>query len=85
MRKKQVKDSGIERLTQRMVRPRFGLGVMHYTALSAKMVAMAFESMPEEFKLKYQLDIPRKAFEITEHGKGSRVEIVGCYWVINER
>lgn len=85
MRKKQVKDSGIERLTQRMIKPRFGLGVMHYTALSAKMALMAFESMPDEFKLKYQLDIPRRAFEITEHGKGSSVEIVGCYWVINER
>ena len=85
MRKKQAKDSDIDRLTRKMLNPRFGLGMMHYTSLSVKMTEAAFESMPNEFKLKYQLDIPRKAFEITEHGRGSSVEVVGCYWVISER
>jgi len=85
MRKKQVKDSGIEKLTRRMLNPRFGIGVMHYTALSASMTVKAFELAPDDFKRRYQLDIPRRAFEITEHGRGSSAQVVGVYWVINER
>ena len=52
MRKKQAKDSDIDRLTRKMLNPRFGLGMMHYTSLSVKMVEAAFELMPNEFKLK---------------------------------
>lgn len=68
-----------------MQKPRYGFGQMHYTSLSRDAVKSAYESSSAEFKLKYALDIPRRAFDVTESGKSVKMVEVGCYWVVSER
>ena len=78
------KDNVKERLMMKMIQPRYGFGQMHYSSLTVDAVQKAFESSSAEFKLKHRLNIPRRAYDIVEHGKGCKIDVVGTYWVIEE-
>jgi len=78
------KEKTKEKLVDKMISPRYGFGQMHYSSLSVDAVKKAFESSSAEFKLKHRLNIPRRAYDIVEHGKGCKIDVVGTYWVIEE-
>lgn len=78
------KDDKIKRLAAKMMQPRYGFGQMHYSSVSRDDAVKAFESTLADFKLKHRLNIPRRAYDIVEHGKGCKIDVVGIYWMIEE-
>ncbi|HBF48193.1 MAG TPA: hypothetical protein DDW91_17805 [Shewanella frigidimarina] len=78
------KDDKLTRLAARMMQPRYGFSQMHYSSVSSIDAVKAFETLANEFKQSHRLNIPRRAYDIVEHGKGCKIDVVGIYWMIEE-